>query len=456
MTNSPPDLSDAWDIATRWCATQGAGWSPRGQLGIGGTAPVFELQSPDGLRALKIYDEEFSSGKMGEIEHSRIEQQLQLKDHDCASLVQVYDGGIFEDRLFLLMSRASGVELEKNLKNIPRSKIRLVLGDVARACLFLHERDLCHRDIKAANVFVSEDFSCATLLDISVLRAIHDPVGVGSDRDGQLPVLATARYSPPEYLFRLVDPSPDLWHALNVYQLGALLHDLIIRTPLFQTEYEHCKSNRYRFAWIVATQDPPITASDVDHDLVFLARRALDKDWRRRSTLNIEDFLNDSSRRQQLAFTMLGLYRASPAQTIPVVQQMRAHLDGVAGALETHLVDLLQQAGVITVHQVQPGPDGDDSRLISLTWTTADELLRPLEISFRCTLRHHTTDRGSRFGMTVKLGKRQAAEDKSVELDLPDVADDEHSPAALTALVESAFGSLAKELLQPDQAESQG
>ena len=122
MTSIPPDQSDAWDIATRWCATKGDRWSLNGQLGVGGTAPVFELDTPDGLRALKLYDEEFSSGKMGEIEHTRIEQQLQLKDHDCSSLVQVYDGGTFENRLFLIMSRAPGIELEKNLHQIPRSK----------------------------------------------------------------------------------------------------------------------------------------------------------------------------------------------------------------------------------------------------------------------------------------------------------------------------------------------
>ena len=454
MTRIPPDQSDAWDIATRWCATKGDSWSLSGQLGVGGTAPVFELHTPDGLRALKIYDEEFSSGKMGEIEHNRIEQQLQLRDHDCSSLVQVYDGGTFEDRLFLVMSRAPGMELEKNLHHIPRLKIRPILSDVARACLFLHERGLCHRDIKAANVFVSEDFSHATLLDISVLRAIHDPVGVGSDHDGQLPVLATARYSPPEYLFRLLDPGPQLWHALNVYQLGALLHDLIIRTPLFQTEYDHSKTNRYRFAWIVATQDPRVDATDIDQDLIFLARRALDKDWRRRSNLTVEDFLDDSSARQRLAFNMLGLYRPSAAHTIPPVQQTRAHLDEVAAALEAHLRAVMQQAGVTTIHQVQPGPDGDHSRLIVLSWTSTDELAVPIDVSLLCTLRHLTTNRGKRFGMTVHLTKRQDGDDKCVEIEPPDIADNEHSSPALAALVESAFGRLAKDLLEPEQSDN--
>ena len=454
VAKSSPDASDAWDIADRWCAAKGDGWAPIGQLGLGGTAPVFELQSPSGLRALKIYDEKFSSGKMGDIEHSRIQQQLRLKDHDCPSLVHVYEGGMTEDRLYLLMSRAPGTELEKHLSEVPRPKIRAILHDIAQACLFLQEWDLCHRDIKAANVFVSDDFSHATLLDISVIRTIHDPVGVGTDHDGQLPVLATARYSPPEYLFRLVEPGPLLWHALNVYQLGALLHDLIVRSPLFQTEYEHSKTNRYRFAWVVATQDPRIDASDVDHDLLFLARRALDKDWNRRSALHIEDFLDDSTRRQQHAFHMLGLYRAPVIQAMPNVQQNRVHLDEMSNALDTHLIAYFRDGGVTTTHQVMPGPDGDNSRTIELKWNTKDDLEPTVAVSLRCTLRLLINDLGKRFGMAVELSKQENGKTKSVDINLPDIPDDEHSSTMLANQSEAAFSSLAKDLLHTDEMKS--
>lgn len=453
MTNvskTPPDQSDAWNIAARWCAAQGEGWVLKAQLGLGGTAPVFEVQSPSGLRALKIYDAEFSSGKMGKIEHNRIQQQLSLRGHDCPSLVHVYAGGTTENRLFLLMSRAPGTELEKRLPEIPRSNIRSILHDIAQACLFLHNRGLCHRDIKAANVFVSDDFNRATLLDISVLRAIHDPVGVGSDRDGQLPVLATARYSPPEYLFRLVDPGPLLWHALNIYQLGALLHDLIVRASLFQSEYELSKSNRYRFAWIVATQEPHIDAADVDHDLLFLARRALDKDWERRSVLRIEDFFNDSTTRQQHAFQMLGLHREPDVQVKPTVQENRMHLDQISNSLDAHLVSYFRKARVTTVHNVTPGPDDDNSRTIELRWNATGELATTVQVSLRCTLRLLINDLGTRFGPFMELSKQEDGEHRSASMNLPDVQDDEQSFTQLANQCESAFASLARDLLQPD------
>ena len=174
------------DLAHRWCEEKGVGWVVRGELGEGGTAPVFEVASPHGLRALKIYKQRFSVGEKEKIEMRRIKKQLELCGHTCTSLVQVYEGGSYKGRLFLLMERAPGRELEKQLGRVPRSKIRLIVDQIARAAEFLKTKGLCHRDIKAANIFVSEDFSQATLLDISVIRDIYDPIGVGTDHDGQL------------------------------------------------------------------------------------------------------------------------------------------------------------------------------------------------------------------------------------------------------------------------------
>lgn len=282
--------------------------------------------------------------------------------------MHVYDGGNFEDRLYLLMSRAPGTELLKQLQLLPRASIRDIIDQVARACLFLSDNDLCHRDIKAANIFVSDDFRHATLLDISVVRDIHDPIGAGTDHDGQLPVLATTRYTPPEYLFRLLEPGPALWHALTVYQLGALLHDLIMRVPLFQAEYERSATNRYRFAWLVATQIPLVAASDVDDDLVFLANRALDKNWERRSALRITDFLHDPANRQRRALQLLGMAPPPVAPRTPDLQAQRRRLDSAARTLEAHLVGYLRKNNVTATHQISPGSHGDASRTITLRW----------------------------------------------------------------------------------------
>lgn len=180
---------DGLRIGERWCQSKGPGWRILDIAGRGGTAPVFTVESPDRKYALKILDKGFSEGSRGEETRRRIEKQKKDRGvHDCPYLVKIYDGGEFEDRLFLLMNKVDGKELEKCLVEVPRDKIATILDHVTRACLFLRDKGMSHRDIKSANIIVSNDFSHATLIDVSVARDIHDPVGLGTDHDGQLPV----------------------------------------------------------------------------------------------------------------------------------------------------------------------------------------------------------------------------------------------------------------------------
>jgi serine/threonine protein kinase len=435
-------------IAQRWCDSQGQGWSVHASLGKGGTAPVFEVVSPDGPRALKIYDAEFSSGAKGEIEHKRIEQQLALKGHGCPYLVQIDDGGRFDGRLFLLMGRAPGTELATRLGDIPRCKIRQIVDQVTRAAIFLRDKELCHRDIKAANVFISDDFERCTLLDISVIRNVTDPIGLGTDHEGELPVVATARYSPPEYLFRLLEPGPDLWHALNVYQLGALLHDLIMREPLFQAEYLKSTVNRYRFAWIVATVDPNVQADDVDRDLLLTARRALDKNWQRRSVLTLEGFLGDAAIHKVKALQVLGVAidRGSLQETDDLTVRLQ-RVREVAGDLQHAFTEHLRKNGVTSYHDVRPGPH-DTSNLIAFQWNAPTDLNTPQRIELQVELQLLAQGNVHRFGVCVKLDIQLNNQGKSVSMVLPELQDEAGVVQRLLGNIVDAFEQLAMIILR--------
>jgi serine/threonine protein kinase len=405
----------------------------------GGTAPVFEVSSPDGSRALKLYDPQFCAGETGELERKRIQQQLSLKGHNCPQLVEIYDGGDFEDRLFLLMGRAPGVELEKKLAVVPRTQIRHVVDQIARAAIFLRDRGLCHRDIKAANIFISDDFSQVTLLDISVIRDIYDPLGIGTDRDGQLPIVATARYSPPEYLFRLIDAGPDLWHALNVYQLSALLHDLIMREPLFQAEYAQSKQNRYRFAWVVATSVPQVAAADVDQDLILAAHRGLDKDWKRRSTLALEDFLAEPGVRKANALQVLGVARTRHTFPEENLAATTTRLSAIARVLDEATVGYLRANGVTPKHSVEPATD-DASTLVRVSWTSLDISInqtRSTQLLFKPTIRA----RGDvRFvALSVELQSNCEGAARSAAMEIPELQD---TPSADDLLANHAVAAL--------------
>lgn len=446
MTNGSENSHESILIARRWCEGKGSGWSVRAPLGKGGTAPVFEVDSPDGLKALKIYDAKFSEGPKGEIEQKRIDQQLALKEHDCPFLVQVYDGGRFEERFYLLMNRAPGTELEKRLTDVPRNKIRQIVDQVARAAIFLRGKGLCHRDIKAANVFISDDFEHCTLLDISVIRDVSDPIGVGTDHDSQLPIMATARYSPPEYLFRLIEPGPDLWHALNVYQLGALLHDLIMKEPLFQPEYLRSAENRYRFAWIIAMTAPVLHAADVDRDLMFTARRALDKDWQRRSDLRLEDFFADSNVQQAHALQVLGLgIAAGSIQEPNNVEARLQRVREVAKDLEERVVKYLRDKNVRTIHDIQPGAN-DMSKVISLRWDAPEHGTTSRQVELQLDLQLLLQLQGYCFALSTRLAMNLNGENIAVDMALPDLQDNPGVEPSLFGYAVDAFERLAVDI----------
>src|SRR3989344_4434213 len=90
---------------------------------------------------------------------------------------------------------------------------------------------------------------------------------------------ATAPYSSPEYLFRLEAPSPALWRALSIYQVGGVLHDLVCRRPLFERAV--AADNKYALAMAVM-REPPDFAGVPAHLSTWaaLAARCLAKDSR--------------------------------------------------------------------------------------------------------------------------------------------------------------------------------
>lgn len=449
---TPEELDElALGYAQRWCAAQGAGWTLEEMLGRGGTAPVFMVQSPDGGRALKVLDPKFSEGEMGRQTELRIQRQVEMGDHGCPYIVTCYAGGRFEDRLFLLMNRADGQELEKRLLDVPRAKIRSVVDQVAKAAIFLRSRSLSHRDLKSANVFISDDFERVTVLDLSVLRDIHDPMGNGTDHDNQLPVVATSRYTPPEYLFRLQDPSPELWHGVDVYQLGGLLHDLIMREPMFSSEYASSSENRYRFAWIVATVDPTVKAADVDADLILLARRALDKNWDQRRLLRLEDFLEDGGAQAQ-SLAAIGIVSAPR----PVLQARETIKPVVAlqfaRSVEEHVRAQLNDRSLRATHAVDPG-DNDLTWTLRWAWNIeAEAAASRVELSVALTISAgdpHAVARGQAdFSVWIDEEPRRS------QMALPQTALADGAEEEVARLIFAALGPLAAQAMSAAQGES--
>src|SRR5260221_8702278 len=250
-------------------------------IGQGASAAVFEILDGSEKRALKVYAPEFLQGDGGPAERRRLRLQKTLVAHSCAQLVQLLDICEAEQTCFVEMEYAPGLDLDKCLQALPPESIHTLILQLVQAVIFLEARGLVHRDIKPANMRISGDFKSLKLLDLGVLRERADDQAPDVTARGPTkPFIATAQYSSPEYLFWLEQPGKDFWRGLSIYQVGAVLHDMLNGRPLFAEEV--ASGNRYILAMAVLQKIPLIDAKEPMIRLAALAARCLTKDLQRR------------------------------------------------------------------------------------------------------------------------------------------------------------------------------
>lgn len=264
-------------------------------LGSGGSAAVYRVNSTAGPRVFKGFNPLFFREDSSAAERRRLEIQRQLIDHKCPSLVQTYRAEEAEGTAFIEMEFISWPSLKNEIANIPDDAVAPLIMQLVDAVRYLESKDVVHRDIKPENIHISPDFKLIKLLDLGVVREFesdNSEDAAVTDHGNSRPFLATAQYSSPEYLFRLDQPSPRLWKGLNFYQVGAVLHDLIMKKPIFNDEM--VMKNRWLVARAVLTKTPSFADTNPSRlsSLKSLAARCLAKDIEMRLQLvGWEDFV---------------------------------------------------------------------------------------------------------------------------------------------------------------------
>ncbi len=173
------------------------------------------------------------------------------------------------------MELVPGTSLEKLIGKIPASAIAPLAAQLASVAKYLDELDLVHRDIKPANIVVSDDFKKLTLLDLGIVYQL--PTEDDKGRISGMEFVATLRYSPPEFVWR-VEQGEGAWRAVTFYQIGATLHDLIMGTPLF-SGYDTPRAHLYDS---VRDRTPKVESDALPSWLIQTVQACLLKDWRQR------------------------------------------------------------------------------------------------------------------------------------------------------------------------------
>lgn len=287
-------IDDLEERLTRYLTCLGGYGAPK-FLSAGGSAAVFRVEGTVGIRAFKAFVPALLSGAGGAAERRRLDVQRRLIGHACPTLVQTFRIEEAEGTAFTEMEFVPWPPLTGQLAALPDSAIVPLILQLVNAVKFLETLNIVHRDIKPENIHVSEDFTNLKLLDLGVAREFELPdseEAAITDHGNSRPFLATAQYSSPEYLFRLDEPTKRLWNGLNFYQLGAVLHDLIAKSPLF--DHEMKLGNRWLVARAVLTKTPSFTDLNPNrlHQLKALSARCLVKDLNTRLQLvGWDDFI---------------------------------------------------------------------------------------------------------------------------------------------------------------------
>lgn len=297
----------------------------------GGSAAVFKVQTADGLRAFKVFDPKFFEGTSGDVERRRLEVQRRLIGHDCPYLIQTFRVEEYAETAFMEMEYLAWPGLKDVLAQVPDSTVSTLLLQLVSAAQYLEKLGIVHRDIKPENIHVSPDFSTLKLLDLGVARDMEAADGVDAaitDHSNKRPFLATAQYSSPEYLFRLDEPSAKLWKGLTFYQIGAVLHDLIMKVQMFHQEVS--LDNKWLVAKAVLAKSPSFVDGNPTRlaSLKALASRCLVKDLDTRLRLvNWQDFISaDDSPRVRLK-NRLSHQAAGAGAEVELVERQRLALD---------------------------------------------------------------------------------------------------------------------------------
>jgi len=136
------------------------------------------------------------------------------------NIVPIYEVGEVEGRHFIAMRLLQGENLRTVLAErdepLPVPEALTVLGAIAVALDYAHERGVIHRDVKPSNIFVTSDG--AVLTDFGIVRVLSE--ASAATATGQ--ALGTPEYMAPEQILgRDVSPHTD------VYALGVVAYQML-------------------------------------------------------------------------------------------------------------------------------------------------------------------------------------------------------------------------------------
>ncbi|WP_420865802.1 serine/threonine-protein kinase [Mycolicibacterium holsaticum] len=180
--------------------------------------------------ALKLLPKEWSADPQYRSRFSREADLASTLWHP--NIVGVHDRGEHDGQLWIAMDFVDGQDLSLQLSErypagLPADQVIPIVAAVASALDYAHTRGLLHRDVKPANILLTEDEEGdqrVLLADFGIARNIDDVNGLTTTNT----TVGTVAYAAPEQLMgEQIDGRADQ------YALAATAYHLLTGAPLF-------------------------------------------------------------------------------------------------------------------------------------------------------------------------------------------------------------------------------
>ncbi len=248
------------------------------KLGEGGMGVVYKAEDLKLKRtvALKFLPARFTSNSEARERFTLEAQAASSLNHPNICTIHEIDD-TDDGRMFICMACYEGSTLAERLMLEPlgvKEALDIAI-QMTRGLGKAHERGIVHRDIKSANIFITED-DHVRILDFGLVKLLGQP-----DLTTPGTTLGTVTYMSPEQARgKTVDQRADIW------ALGVLLYEMVAGRPPFVGEHPQAVIRA-----ILNDEPTPLTeaASDVPAELGPILARALAKDPndRYRSTIDL-------------------------------------------------------------------------------------------------------------------------------------------------------------------------
>jgi serine/threonine-protein kinase len=146
------------------------------------------------------------------------------------NLVQVFDAGETEGRLYLAQEFVRGRSLKEVLEAegpLSGSSVKRIARDILSVLTFLHRKEILHRDVKPSNILVRQEDGKVLLTDFGLARS-SKTAGLTREDD----IVGTPEYLAPE-LFRGKPYSPET----DLYGFGITLYECLTGRNPFTSKH---------------------------------------------------------------------------------------------------------------------------------------------------------------------------------------------------------------------------